>query len=99
MARTVHKYFEWDDAKERLNLKRHGVLFIEAATVFDDPLMVAYYSEEHSLEEERYVILGLSDKNRLLAVVYTQRERIRIIAARELTPRERRSYEESEKEF
>ena len=99
MVATVHRYFEWDDAKARRNLKHHGVSFLEAATVFDDPLFVVYSSEEHSLEEERYVILGLSDKNRLVAVVYAQRERIRIIAARELTPRERRNYEESEKGF
>jgi len=95
----VYGDFEWDEAKARRNLSRHGVSFVEATTLFDDPLFVPYKDEEHSSQESRYVIIGESKENRLLVVAYTQRERTRIIGVRKVTPRERRKYEESEKEF
>ena len=95
----IYGDFEWDEVKARRNLSRHGVSFVEAATLFDDPLFVPYEDEEHSSQESRYVIIGESNENRLLVVAYTQRERTRIIGARKVTSRERRKYEESEKEF
>ena len=99
MGDIVYGDFEWDEAKARRNLSRHGVSFVEATTLFDDPLFVPYKDEEHSSQESRYVIIGESKENRLLVVAYTQRERTRIIGVRKVTPRERRKYEESEKEF
>ncbi len=99
MGDIVYDDFEWDEEKARRNLRRHGISFEEGLTVFEDPLFVPYESEDHSVEEKRYVIIGQSNQNRLLVVACTQRQRIRIISARKVTPRERRNYEESEKEF
>lgn len=87
--------FEWDNKKARQNLKKHGVSFEEAATVFGDPLSLTIDNQLHSEEEERFVTIGESNQRRLLVVVYTERgDNIRIISARVATPRERRSYEE-----
>ena len=87
--------FEWDPAKARMNLRKHGVAFKEAATVFKDPLSITTYDPDHSEEEERSIIFGSSAAGRLLMVAHTDRgDRIRIISARELTRRERRAYEE-----
>ena len=87
--------FEWDDRKAKRNIKKHGVSFEEASTVFADPLAVTIYDPLHSDEEHRYVTLGQSQRRRLLVVVFTDRdERIRIISARVATRRERRDYEE-----
>lgn len=86
--------FEWDNKKARQNLKKHGVSFEEAATVFGDPLSLTIDNQFHSEEEERFVTIGESNRRRLLVVVYTERgDNIRIISARVATPRERRSYE------
>jgi uncharacterized DUF497 family protein len=86
--------FEWDNKKSRQNLKKHGVSFEEAATVFGDPLSLTIDNQFHSEEEERFVTIGESNRRRLLVVVYTERgDNIRIISARVATPRERRSYE------
>ena len=88
--------FEWDDEKAAENLRKHRVDFEEAASVFDDELMVTEADWVHSEEEDRYVSLGLSNKNRLLVVIYTERVRtIRLISAREPTAREKYSYEHS----
>jgi uncharacterized DUF497 family protein len=71
------------------------VSFQEAVTVFGDDLGMTVYDPDHSKEEERYITIGWSDRRRLLMVSHTDREdRIRIISARELTPRERKDYEE-----
>ena len=87
--------FEWDTDKAARNIEKHGVSFPEAATVFDDDFSVAVPDPDHSLEEQRYIIVGASHRNRLLMVAYTERgERIRIITARELTRREREAYEQ-----
>lgn len=88
--------FEWDAAKAESNLRKHGVAFEEAATVFADPLALTIDDPDHSREEDRFITLGVSGGNRLLVVVHTDREdRIRIISARPATRRERRSYEEA----
>lgn len=96
MADVVYGDFEWSADKARRNAQKHLVHFQEAATVFDDPFFKIYRSEEHSIEGDRYVIIGTSNRSRLLAVAFVERRRIRIISARKLTRRERKNYEEQE---
>jgi uncharacterized DUF497 family protein len=87
--------FEWDKDKAKRNIKKHGVSFDEAMTVFADPLSLTIHDPEHSDQEDRYVILGESNRRRLLVVVFTDRdERIRIITASVATRQERKNYEE-----
>ncbi|MDL1944960.1 BrnT family toxin [Chloroflexi bacterium CFX2] len=86
---------EWDPNKAKQNIKKHGVSFEEAATIFVDPLSSTIDDPLHSETEERFVIIGKSIQNRLLVVAHTDRgERIRIISARLATNRERVKYEE-----
>ncbi|MCW5960228.1 MAG: BrnT family toxin [Pyrinomonadaceae bacterium] len=87
--------FEWNPEKAELNLKKHGVSFEEAKTVFGDFLARIFEDEEHSLGEKRNGIVGHSAKNRLLIISFTERENdtIRIISARETTAKEKRKYE------
>ena len=88
--------FEWDDAKARSNQQKHGVSFPEAATVFADPLAAIFPDPDHSDGEVREIIVGYSDRNRLLVVSFTERgENIRIISARAATPTERKKHEEN----
>jgi uncharacterized DUF497 family protein len=83
---------EWDSRKAASNLKKHGVDFADAATVLYDDFALTV-SDEHA-DEERFVTLGMDALSRVLVVVYTwQGEGIRLISAREATPRERRQYE------
>lgn len=87
--------FEWDDRKEERNLRKHGVSFYEASTVFDDPLAVTGYDPDHSTAEDRYLTMGVSTDNRLLIVSHADRgDVIRIISARDATRRERKDYED-----
>lgn len=87
--------FEWNIDKANLNLKKHGVSFNEASTVFNDPLSVTF--PDPSYGEERYVIIGLSSASRILVVSLTDRaDQVRIISAREATRNERRFYEDGE---
>ena len=87
--------FEWDPKKEAKNIRRHKVTFREAATVFGDTLSTTVPDPDHSKEEDRYIIIGLSQRHRLLMVSHTERgEQTRIISARPLTPTEREAYEE-----
>ena len=87
--------FEWDPQKAAANLAKHKVSFEEAATVFGDPLGGIVADPRHSVEEQRFALLGLSQDRRLLAVMYVDRGgAIRIISARLATRRERRNYEE-----
>ena len=88
--------FEWDEKKAATNLGRHGVSFDEAITVFDDPVYVDFYDPDHSYNEHRYIIIGQSQRGRLLIVSYTEREDVvRLISAREAARGERETYEES----
>ena len=88
--------FAWDKEKASRNLVKHGFAFEEAATVFGDPLSNTYPDQDHSIEEQRFVIIGLSDQGRILVVAHTDDgELVRIISAREATHGERKSYEES----
>ncbi|MGK7887405.1 MAG: BrnT family toxin [Crocosphaera sp.] len=87
--------FEWDENKAKQNLSKHGVSFEEAKTIFDDPLYVDFYDPDHSENEERYLIIGQSNQRRILILSYTERgNKIRLISAREVTPNERKTYEQ-----
>ena len=87
--------FQWDVAKARANLRKHGVSFDEAASAFFDPLAVSGNDPDHSTDEDRFITFGLSSRGRLLTVVHTVRtESIRIISARRATRTERKLYEE-----
>ncbi len=89
--------FEWDERKAKQNIRKHGVSFEEAATVFGDQFSITIYDPLHSEDEDRFVILGMSSKNRLLVVVHTERgDKIRIISARKATKKERKQYESNE---
>ena len=86
---------EWDPAKAANNLRKHGVSFEEASSVFYDPLAVTGADPDHSETEERLVTFGMSPDGQLLVVSHTERgEAIRIISARTATRTERRIYEE-----
>lgn len=87
--------FTWDPGKAATNLRRHGVAFEDASTVFRNPLAKVLPDPTHSEQEQRSLILGHSAGGRLLLVVFTESEdRIRIISARDASARERREYEE-----
>jgi uncharacterized DUF497 family protein len=86
--------FEWDPDKATANVRKHGVEFAEAVTVFGDPLEVTIPDPDHSEGGRRCLSLGMSVSGRLLVVAYTEREgRIRIINAREAASHERQQYE------
>jgi uncharacterized protein len=90
--------FEWDPAKAEENSRRHGVTFEEAATAFGDPLARIFDDPEHSVDEPREIIVGYSDKQRLLLVSFTERApKVRIISARPATRNERQRHEEASK--
>jgi uncharacterized DUF497 family protein len=86
--------FEWDDAKAAANLRKHRVSFDEAAEVFYDPYAFGDYDSEHSDEEARFFIIGLSSR-RMLYVIYAERagDAVRIISARRANKLERKNYE------
>jgi uncharacterized DUF497 family protein len=87
--------FEWDPPKAVANVRKHGVTFDEAATVFLDELAASGADPDHSVGEARYITFGTSSLGQLLAVSHTYRSgAIRIISARKLTRIERRIYEE-----
>ena len=87
--------FEWGPRKAALNLRKHGVSFIEAGTVFGDEMAITVPDPDHSKDEDRYITIGWSNRRRLLMVSHTDRGyKIRIISARELTRNERKGYEE-----
>ncbi len=82
---------EWDDKKNEINKRKHGISFETAALVFADKYRVEYYDVRHSVDEDRFVVLGLVGK--VLYVVFTERdEASRLISARAATPTERRVY-------
>jgi len=89
--------FEWDEEKSKRNVRKHDVTFEEAKTVFNDPFAITIADPDHSAEEERYLDIGLSVKERVLVVWYTEwEENIRIIGCRRATPSERKTYEEKQ---
>ena len=87
--------FEWDPMKGEANARKHGVTFDEATTVFGDPLNLLMADPDHSRDEERFVLLGMSNRRKLLVVAFVERPpRTRLISARPATRHERRRYEE-----
>ena len=95
---TVHTSelrFEWDEAKNRQNIKKHGVSFEEAQTVFLDDSAIRFFDPDHSDNEDRFIMLGISVKLRVLVVCHCYRESdhvIRIISARKATRQEATHY-------
>jgi hypothetical protein len=87
--------FEWDQPKATANIKKHGISFEEAQSVFYDEFAVQFYDDEHSATEDRFLMLGMSAEARLLLVCHCERESgdlIRIISARRATKRESAFY-------
>ena len=88
--------FEWDPRKAGANLRKHGVSFDEAVSVFDDPFGITYPDPDHSDDEQRFVTFGYSSSNRLLVVSHSERgDTLRVIHARVAARHERRIYEEA----
>ena len=88
--------YEWNLIKERLNVAKHGVDFEEAKSIFADEFALVLFDEDHSNDEERFLILGMSQKERILLVVHCYRENdtIRIISSRKATKSEAKQYKE-----
>ena len=86
--------FEWNPEKAQINIKKHSVSFADATTVFNDPFAMTFDDPAHSINEQRFITIGYSNQNKLIVLSHTDRdEKIRIISAREATPKERRFYE------
>ena len=88
-------HFEWNKKKNEANLKKHGISFEEAKSVFYDQNAIEFFDEEHSHDEQRFLLLGFSDKLRLLLICHCFRKsdsRIRIISARKATKNEAKNY-------
>ncbi|OQW38208.1 MAG: hypothetical protein A4E20_00310 [Nitrospira sp. SG-bin2] len=87
--------FEWDPVKAEANVRKHGVTFDEASTVFGGPLNLLMADPDHSHDEDRSLLLGMSNRRKLLVVAFAKRlPRTRLISARRATRHERRRYEE-----
>lgn len=89
--------FEWDEAKNRQNRSKHGIWFEEARSVFDDPASRVFFDPEHSENEDRFLIVGMSYVARILVVAHCYREAdsiVRIVSARKATKKEVKFYEE-----
>jgi uncharacterized DUF497 family protein len=87
--------FSWDDRKNKANQKKHGVSFEEGQTVFFDENAIEYFDPDHSEDEDRFLMLGLSYRLRILVVSYTLRKRgteIRIISTKKATKKEQKEY-------
>lgn len=101
MHQSFIYHFEWDPIKARGNLRKHGVAFERAATVFKDPKSLSQFDNEHSSHEDRWVTLGIDRNGVLLVVCHTywdeardESARIRIISARKATKNEIKQYKE-----
>ena len=89
--------FSWDAGKAASKLRKHDVSFPEASSAFGDPLSLTIPDPDHSVGEQRFLLLGRSDRGRLLIVAHTERgDDVRIISARPASRSERRQYEEGE---
>ena len=87
--------FHWDEQKNKINQQKHGITFAEAESVFFDDYAIQFWDEDHSQEEERFLLLGISSKMRILIVVHCFREEdsiIIIISARKATQNESQEY-------
>ena len=88
--------FEWDAAKAKSNLAKHGISFSEAESVFYDEFAIQFFDDENAALEDRFLMLGFSSASRLLIVCHCERGRgevIRIFSARKATRNERKHYE------
>jgi hypothetical protein len=86
--------FEWDHDKAASNLRKHGVSFEEAMTVFYDPLSATFSDPDHSLDERRFITIGYSSRHLLTVVCHTERRgSVRLINARRATKREKKRHE------
>jgi len=89
--------FSWDPNKAAANLRKHGVSFPEAATAFGDPLSITIPDPDHSSGEERFLLVGLTKRGRLVVVAHRELgDEIRLINARRATRGERKTYEEDQ---
>ncbi|GHU46626.1 hypothetical protein FACS1894200_00570 [Spirochaetia bacterium] len=88
--------FEWDSDKNELNKSKHGISFEDARYVFADPLHREFYDEQHSIEEERWIIIGNIGCIVVVVVTYRENDTVRIISARAANGCERRLYEDGE---
>ena len=89
--------FDWDDGKDLVNQRKHGTSFDEAKSVFFDEYAIQFFDEEHSCFEDRYIMLGISARARVLVICHSENEAgnlIRIISARKATTKERSIYTE-----
>lgn len=87
--------FEWDENKAQSNVAKHGISFEEAATVFADENSLTIDDSAHSINEKRFVTIGLSAYKKILVVVYTERnDKIRIISVRKSSKKERKQYQQ-----
>ena len=94
MRQTAGMKFDWDPKKEHANIRKHGVSFQEATTVFGDSLAGTIADPDHSHGESRYITIGHSTNNRLIVVSHTEEgDNFRILSAREATAHERKTYE------
>jgi len=94
-GRAMSLRFEWHDKKAIANRKKHGIAFEEASTVFGDSFSITIYDSVHSVAEERFITIGMSDRNRLIVVVHTDRyNTIRIISARKAVKNEIEQYKQ-----
>jgi uncharacterized DUF497 family protein len=85
--------FEWDPAKAKRNVTTHGLTFAEAATAFGDPLSLTIFDPDHSSDEDRFILTGLTHTGKLVTVSHVDRgETVRIISARLANRRERKAY-------
>lgn len=88
-------YFDWDENKNRINLEKHGITFEEASTVFFDDRAILFDDPEHSIDEDRFLLLGMSETAKVCIVCHCYRESdtvIRIISARQATRKEKQRY-------
>ena len=93
----MQQRFRWDRGKAEANVRKHGVSFHEAQTVFADDFSIMIPDPENSDEEERWIIIGMSRSARLLVVIYSERNHhIRLISARKTTRAERDIYEHTD---
>jgi uncharacterized DUF497 family protein len=84
--------FEWDEEKNQINKEKHGIDFADAMQVFNDPLHTEMYDETHSVEEDRWIVIGYIGEVVLVVVTYRAGDIVRIISSREASPAERRQY-------
>ncbi len=89
--------FEWDTNKEKINIQRHGITFEQASYIFADPFALSKFDDEHSEDEDRWILLGTSLNETVIVVAHTFRdndgtEYVRIINARRATKREKQAY-------